>query len=369
MAGGLAHEINNPLAYMSPNIEFVLERLRHFSSLENTPQELAQAVQQDCAEMITALTEAESGAERIRRLVLSLKNFTRRETAERAIVFPPDLLDSVASYTASASKHHIPVVKECGPTPHVEANEQELTQALTNIAINAAQAIKQSPGQRNAIVLRTATDNYGRAVIEIEDTGHGIHPSNLSRVFDPFFTTRAAAGHIGLGLAFSRDIIVNNLGGELSIERTSDRGTTFRITLPPAAQRDEEEPTTATQHARILIIDDEPFVARAIERILQPSYEVTTAASAADALSRLADGEKFGAILCDLTMAEMNGPEFFSVLSQRWPNLTKTVIFITGGATSDSIVDFVASCSRPVIAKPLDAPKLRAKIESVLREV
>ncbi|MBC7976065.1 MAG: PAS domain S-box protein, partial [Myxococcales bacterium] len=220
LAAGIAHEINNPLAYVTGNLEALAE-------LVDAPATAQRA------ELRSAIGDARDGAERVRKIVQGLRSFTRSEEAQRVPIALPAVLETAIRMTANEVRHRAELVCELAPLPQVIADDGKLTQVFINLLINAAHAIPEGHSERNRITVRTRTDNHGRAVIEIEDTGHGIAPELQARVFDPFFTTKRVGEGTGLGLSICHGII-SGLGGQISLESAPTRGTIVRVVLPAA---------------------------------------------------------------------------------------------------------------------------------------
>ena len=167
-------------------------------------------------------------------------------------------------------------------------------------------------------------DSSADVVVEISDTGSGMPPEVLDRLFTPFFTTKPVGVGTGLGLSICHRI-VTGFGGSIDVKNDVGKGTTFRITLPAArAEVVKEAPrvaldVSARRRGRILVIDDEPTILRAVQRTLAPVHEVVVIGSAEDALRRIGAGEEFDVILCDLMMPQMTGMELFTELSRVAP--------------------------------------------------
>src|SRR5262249_33389157 len=135
--------------------------------------------------------------------------------------------------TGNALRHRAQLVRELHPAPLVVADDGRLTQVFINLLVNAAQAIPEGRSDANRITVRTRTDESGRAVAEVADTGKGMPADVLARVFDPFFTTKDVGEGTGLGLSICHGIITN-LGGQISIDSAPGHGTVVRVVLPPA---------------------------------------------------------------------------------------------------------------------------------------
>ncbi|HET9622421.1 MAG TPA: two-component regulator propeller domain-containing protein, partial [Kofleriaceae bacterium] len=207
LAAGIAHEINNPLAYVTGNLEVVAETLA-----SDAPPSAVQR-----RELQVAIRDARDGAERVRKIVHGLRSFTRSEEEKRTAVALPGVLEAAIRMTSNQIRHRAELVRELGAVPLVVGDDGRLTQVFINLLVNAAHAIPEGRSDANRITVRTRTDAQGRAVVEVEDTGHGIAPEVQARVFDPFFTTKDVGEGTGLGLAICHGI-VSGLGGQISIE-------------------------------------------------------------------------------------------------------------------------------------------------------
>ncbi len=272
-------------------------------------------------------------------------------------------------------RHRARLIKEYGAVPPVEANEARLGQVFLNLLVNAAQALPEGKADRSEIRIRTRLDG-AQVIIEVSDTGAGIPPEIIGRIFDAFFTTKAVGAGTGLGLAISQRI-VTDMGGKLTVESKVGYGTTFRVALPvalPVARREARILTPAgadiqgaIRRGRILIVDDEALVVSVVQRVLANEHDVVTAIVAREALAMCAAGEKFDLILCDLMMPEMTGMELYRELMVVAPDQANKMIFLTGGAFTASARAFLTEPPKEYIEKPFDAANLRAFVQRYLR--
>jgi CheY-like chemotaxis protein len=255
------------------------------------------------------------------------------------------------------------------PLPLVEADASKLGQVFLNLLLNAAQAIAEGRVDHNEVRVRALADVRG-VVVEIEDTGIGIPHELMPRIFDPFFTTKALGAGTGLGLSISHQI-VRSMGGEITAESTPGRGSTFRVTLPAVTAQVVTTPVASEDTqlfaARVLLIDDEVAVGRALRLLLAPENDVIPVTSGLDALSRLTSGERFDAILCDLMMPDISGIELYDRVTRVAPECTERIIFMTGGAFTPQARDFLAKLDRPHLDKPFTEGQVRRAIERVMR--
>ncbi len=220
LAAGVAHEINNPLAFILSNLEYVRDELARLSP---PPQGL-----------LVALDETREGADRVREIVRDLKTFSRQDDPPAEPVDLRPVVRSALNLANNEIRHRARVALELGPVPLVRGSAHRLGQVLLNLLINAAQAMEPGQANHNLVRVVTRTGEDGRAVVEVRDTGSGIAPEHVARIFDPFFTTKPVGTGTGLGLAVCHGI-VSGLGGEIQVETEQGKGTTMRVVFPPVA--------------------------------------------------------------------------------------------------------------------------------------
>jgi two-component system cell cycle sensor histidine kinase/response regulator CckA len=362
LAAGIAHEINNPLAFVISNLSFLSEELRRLppESVEGRPQ---------LEEWRTVLGEAREGAERVRQIVRQLKTVSRPDEERVEAVDVHAVLDSAVMLASNEIKHRAKLRREYGPVPRVMANEGRLCQVFLNLVVNAAQAIPEGAAERNAIHLRTRPGESGRVVVEVQDSGVGMTREMLGRIFDPFYTTKPVGVGTGLGLSICHGI-VSSLGGDISVESEPGRGTTVKVLLPVAEEETRVEkpvqPTQApeTRRGRVLVVDDEPAVGRALRRILR-EHEVELATSGRQALEKLNADARFHAILCDVMMPDLGGKDLYEAVQRAGTGLERRFVFVSGGAFTQGAREFLARVPNPTLDKPFD----EAAVKRVVREL
>jgi len=353
LAAGIGHEINNPLTFILSNIEFALEELRSLAGGSPSGRLL---------ELVSVLGEARDGAERIRKIVRGLRALAREESAPI-----PTLVDGPIEIAINMAAHEVrtkaTVVKELLGTPPVMADESRITQIVVNLLTNAAQAFPNGDVEKNRITVATALGLDGRVVIEVRDNGPGIPIELQKRVFDPFFTTKAVGKGTGLGLSISLGI-VRALGGELFLESAPGKGTAFRVVLPPAKAaleaRHNARPLEAKSRGRVLIVDDEVAILNVVRRSLERDYDVVVLTDGREALARIARGEQFDVVLCDLMMPHLPGDALYAHTLPIAPQLAERFVFMSGGATEPRIVDFLDRVPNERVEKPFNLQNLRA---------
>jgi two-component system NtrC family sensor kinase len=234
LAAGVAHEINNPLAFVLSNLHYIEKELRRLKL--NQP---------DMGEMMEAITDARDGAERMRDIVQSLGAMSRGDSITTQPMDLHEVLDSSVQLTAERLRSRGTLVRVYGEVPLVLGNSVQLSQVFVNLLVNAAQALPPSGGGEVRLVTQQHSDT--RVRVEVQDNGCGIPPENLERIFDPFFTTKQVGEGTGLGLSISHDII-RGLGGELSVSSTPGVGTTVRVLLPVAPELVDADPALDEVH-------------------------------------------------------------------------------------------------------------------------
>ncbi|HYO58851.1 ATP-binding protein [Archangium sp.] len=374
LAAGVAHEINNPLAYVSANLGYAHEEMVRL--LERWPAAPADGVppSSPLKSVCVALGEALHGADRVQTIVGDLKTFSREVQDPIRAVDVKKVLDSTLNLASGEIRHRARLVKEYGEdVPPVRGNDSRLGQVFLNLLVNAAQAIpSDGDADHHEIRVTTRLAAPGQVAVEVSDTGAGIAPELLGRIFDPFFTTKPPGVGTGLGLSICHNLI-HAMGGELHVHSDLGRGTTFQVLLPSAttpleAPRPEPQPpaNTGGPRGRVLVIDDEPMLCTAVERILRPHHDVVYTTLAAEALPRLEAGEHFDLILCDLMMPRMNGMDFHAALQRLRPELTGRVIFLTGGAFTPQAKTFLERVPNRRVEKPFNTRALLTVTREVL---
>ena len=216
LAAGVAHEINNPLAYMLLNLG------RIESLLTSTTHEAQ-------AELDLHLGMLHDGMHRVRRIVADLLTFAKSEprTTEVDVQHALDVAIEVVAAELTARAQ---LVRNYGVAPRVEAHEARLVQVFSNLLQNAAQALPGSESSQPCIEIITTTTAEGHARIEVRDSGPGVPEESLKRIFEPFFTTKA--GSTGLGLPICQHI-VHSCGGQITVHNRAQGGLVAIVTLPP----------------------------------------------------------------------------------------------------------------------------------------
>jgi len=266
-----------------------------------------------------------------------------------------------------------------------------MAHVFANLLITAAQAIESereaaaAPGASKEpdVVRVSSAMEDGAIVVRIADTGVAIDGKMLPRIFDPFFETRSGGHGAGLGLSIAYDL-VRRVGGDIRVASSPGAGTSFEIVLPlepallgadvPATSRPGPRlsgtsslPRSLSPLRRVLIIDDERPLVKALARQLSDRYEVDTALTATDALAQLSVNA-YDAIVCDLRLPEQSGPAIYDEVVSRSPEQASRFIFTTGGtygALDDEPHARAAATGLPLLEKPFDGASFEAAVERV----
>jgi two-component system NtrC family sensor kinase len=340
LVSGVAHELNNPLASVMAFAQLLLTEPEG----ERTNREALEAIHQE--------------AKRAAKIVANLLTFARQHQPERA---PTDLNrvveDTLELRRYSLRSAQVSIVVRLDPAmPPTMADAFQLQQVVLNLLANAEHALSSWTGER-VITLSTCSDG-DLLKISVADTGPGIAPDHLSRVFNPFFTTKPVGEGTGLGLSIS-DGIVREHGGRIRVESKPGTGAAFVVELPRTAP-----PATSSAQAsavrpmenqgiaskRLLVIDDEPGLRQALTIYFQArGHVVDSAANAADGM-RLASGGEYDALLLDLRLPDADGDNLLREL-ERIGRAPRRIVFATGDPES-AAARAVSSAGYAVIGKP-----------------
>jgi CheY-like chemotaxis protein len=259
--------------------------------------------------------------------------------------------------------------REYQPVLPVLADEARLGQVFLNLLVNAAQAIPEGAPAQNRIVVRTRQGPSRESIVEIEDTGVGIEPWKMERIFEPFWTDKPVGVGTGLGLSIVHGI-VSTLGGEIQVQSEPGRGTTFRVTLPthsemvaavsPSLPAAEQQPE---RRPRVLLIDDEAHLGVTLRLGLRDQAEVVAAQSGTDAVRMLLADDGYDLILCDVMMPDITGMDVFDQVCTARPALRGRFVFMTGGAVTERARKFLEQ----VPDRRLDKPFRLEQVEALLR--
>jgi PAS domain S-box-containing protein len=376
LAAGVAHEINNPAAFILLGLDLLQRQL---------PAPGTALDEEALTSVDETLRELRASIRRIVDIARDLRLFAgapASEPGQRALVDVKSAVASALSLTRGQILERARLEQHLEDVPPVLVDEGRLGQVIVNLLVNAAQAIPKTWDRDQAILVSTWSDEAW-VEVAVEDTGVGIPPEDMGRIWQPFFTTKSPEVGTGLGLSISREI-VERAGGTLVAQSPAPetgRGSRFVIRLPAAsevlqpardgrigsskpppfdARRRERDP------ARVLIVEDEAALARALAEEIGAEHDVTVAPSADAALELLAV-QRFDVVLCDLRMPGMSGEVLYGIVRERDPAQAEAFVFMTGVGFGADLTRFLAECGRVVLEKPFAAQKALDTISGMLR--
>ncbi len=355
LAAGVAHEINNPLAYVLGNLSALED------DAETFVQGMSDEAKGDFAELVA---DSLHGARRVAAIIKDLNSIARTETEDTKANVDQALQSSIRIAQPHLTQNSELLI-EIQDVPNVACNQARLSQICLNLIINAAHSLPDS--RENQITIRCSRAPRDEGVlIEIEDTGCGMNADTQRRLFEPFYTTKAVGEGTGLGLYYCMNE-VEKCGGELSFTSEVGKGTCFRIILPffqaPQIEAIHRPVVKMTKGMRILIIDDDVLVCRALQRLLRGN-ETIVLNSATEAMHRI-QTDIFDVIFCDLMMPEMTGDQLYWKSEELLPGIGKKFIFITGGAFTPETEEFLGSVPAQVVMKPFGKNSLQQALVDV----
>ncbi|WP_437292347.1 hybrid sensor histidine kinase/response regulator [Sorangium sp. So ce406] len=373
LAAGVAHEINNPAAFILLGLD-MLDRL-----LRGPNVRMEGAAASSASELLQELRDS---IKRIVDIVRDLKLFAsppQPEGSRRTLTDANRTVESALSLTRGQIIERAQIVKNLSEVPPVLMEDGRLGQVIVNLLVNAAQAIPKPSSKLEAreqtVTVETRSDGQTVEIV-VTDTGAGIAEENLPRIWAPFFTTKGPEVGTGLGLSISREII-ERAGGQITAESPvpgadPPGGARFIISLPAAGRTEEATPSVSpvprlvSKRARVLVVEDEASLARALSEQLGRVHQVSLAPSADAAMGMLAGGQRFDVVLCDLRMPGMSGDVFYTRVRESDPALAQGFIFMTGVGFGADVERFLASSGRPLLEKPFSAEDALSAIAEVV---
>jgi signal transduction histidine kinase/ActR/RegA family two-component response regulator len=373
LAAGVAHEINNPAAFVLANIEaltghmrLIEDKLREIPDLDAARPALSNLL----FEASAILQESKEGMARIQRIVRDLGSFSHADEDVSVPISVNTAVESALTMLRNELKYRARVEQELRATRMVLASAPRLGQVFLNLISNAVQALEEADVKRNLVRVRSY-DEGDFVVVEVMDNGPGIAPEAAPRIFESFFTTKPRGMGTGLGLPISLGI-VRSLGGEIIVESRPGEGATFRVRIPataaappPRPSVPETTPSRVFSRRRILAVDDEALLLKAYRRMLSDAHELVTALGGPEALALLQKDARFDVVLCDLQMPEMSGMEVHAAVTKRYPALADRFVFVTGGAFSGDARRFLEDAGPAVIQKPFNVNDLLSLVDTI----
>ncbi len=380
LAAGVAHEISNPATFVQASgslleasfqrLEVALEQITE-AVVQNPipPEPVLHAVQaaRDAGAQLRYLGEQNAiGIDRICSVVRDLRGFSRLEPGEPVPIHPNEVIGDVLRLVANVVRHKAHVLRTLTPVPPIALPRGRLDQILTNLIMNAVQALPETPRREGRISVATHLDGV-QVVIVVEDTGVGMSLEQQRMIFEPFFTTKPGVG-VGLGLSICREIARAHRG-DVTCVSEEGRGTRFEVRFPAMDKQEARGPAPLESpvprrlaRPRLLIVDDEPNIRGVYSTLLRDEFDVVTAKGGTEALALVTEGAGFDVIVSDLMMPDMDAAELIDSLARLDPGVVQRFILYTGGAVSESARRLVDAGKVPVLFKPLLVDDLKRAV-------
>jgi PAS domain S-box-containing protein len=354
LAAGVAHEINNPLAYVMMTLEVLARDLMKKSG--------------DNHEHLEDIERMQEGCDRIRAIVRDLLTFSRHHEESFAPVDVNRIVTSSVNIVRHAVKHRAQLVLDLAPNlPAVRGDDNGLSQVIVNLVVNAAQAIPEGNPELHTVRVTTESDER-RVTIRVTDDGSGIAPDLVSRIFEPFFSTKAPGVGTGLGLSICHGIVRAH-GGSIRVRSEIGKGSEFIVELPRELRvemhREDHAVVSKNAPARILVIDDEPSFGDALREMLSDVHEVTVVRSGRDGVEHIQDGEDYDMVLCDVMMPDIGGLGVYEEVRRTAPWIAARFVFMTGGVATESARELLEFVDRPRLTKPFTRNDVEAMLVRV----
>ena len=361
MVAGIAHELNNPLTGVLGFTQILMRA---------TPQD--EATRRNLEKVFREAT-------RCKGILENLQSFSNRSMPERKGEDLCDILDGVlAQLSDEFERMNVEVLCETDPDiPAVPVDRLDFKKILQQLIANACRAMEGQSGPRRLRLRLACVDD--RVHLEVQDSGIGIPPENLERIFDPFYSTADVGQGMGLGLSMIYGIVRDHQG-HILVSSRPDEGSTFTVDLPMYQEEDHVNPQAETSSERlsvedgstpvrrVLVVDDEPVILDLLLDLLEAKgVQVETAESGAGALEKMA-AHSFDAVVLDLRMPGMDGREVFETIRRRYPEMASKVLFATGDMVSKETRDFLRDTGAPCIQKPFQIDQLLDTLLTFLKQ-
>ncbi len=366
LAGGTAHALNNPLSYLLLNLEQArrcLERIGENPALSG--------------EVLARLKDAEEGAERMAAIVRQLQLFSRAgETEVRHHALRP-ILESTLTLLQNEILHRGSLVTELSDSAAILATKPQLEQICLRLLVAAILDLPEVPGPRGSV--HVTLNQQSARLTRLAIACHGRAPSAQSMTRLDADVVESCADPLQQRLGLCRNLVAQ-LNGTFHLEFLEDL-TSWRIEIslpsamlePPSSERPpisealpSSAPPQALRGARILVIDDDPAVGRALRGMLEEDQRVECVTDPRAALRLLLSTSEFDLVFCDIMMPTLSGQDIFQALRFNRPGYETRLVFMTGGAYTPRIQEFLEQIPNKRLEKPFDLRKVRRIVEAVV---
>lgn len=375
VAAAVAHDINNPLAWTATNLDLLhdyiptlenfLTKIGQIKSTE-TETEILTELQQELPGLIT---EAQEGLKRIQKISCDLRSFTQLEHEGPELVDINHIINLSLRMLKSSLTERASIEFKPGEIPQTYIHSGHISQAIINTLSFCLNSFSTKHRENNLIQIKTASSS-NHVLIHIE-TNNIISTENFD-ASQPSSQNNKIHSNADKTLSIVKEAFTA-LSGKISVRPTRNLGTRYSIKLPILFGEHKKKRSSFELSSKkrpiVLILDDEPLLLRSLCRQLQRSCKTFTAERVEDALNILKD-EAIDIILCDVMLPESGGEEFYTLATQKRPDLCQRFIFMTGGTFSDRSESFLARQNQAILVKPFSTDDLmHALSEALLKPI
>jgi CheY-like chemotaxis protein len=361
VASGVAHEINNPLAYVMASLDVAKRAADRLTERRDDGA---------ARELRDALAGALEGADHVLRIVRDVKMFSRDGAAELGPVDVRAVIESCARMAAMDLRERARLTLSLDDATPVLGSESRLAEIFLNLILNAAEAIPLGAREANEVRVVARRGGSKKLIIDVYDTGTGMTPEIKARIFEPFFTSKREGTGLGLSIV---QAIVTSLGGQIHVDTTPGGGTCVTVTLrtagPEAPTRSGDAPPARATltGCRVLVVDHVASVGPMLRQAL-PAHDIVSAITASAALETLSHDRAFDALLVDAELTDRSAYELWFDVKRRYPGLERRIIFMMPSITSPSLVDPITRLPNRRIDKPFRLDELCELLAENVRE-
>ncbi len=394
LVAGVAHEISNPLAALILSLDLLPTQV---ASAGDALDELTRARDEarelgvdevvrvaslarafgSRAQVLDCVEEMRESARTIQEVVKDLRVFARADDGEKPqLVNVPTLIEQILRIVGREIASTAVIERDYGVgVPNIVIPHARLTQVLTNVLVNTTHALREARRDVHRVRITLRADDE-MVAISISDTGPGIPPVALERIFDPFYTTKRANLGTGLGLSISRNLM-RKMGGDLLVESVFGQGATFIILVPRssaaevrAAQvRARIVPSLAPPKGRpsVLVVDSNDQMLRAYSRVLSRHYDLLLASDSQEAIEMLSSGSSADVVLADLGLSPLDGGHLYEWLVEHQAGLAHRTVFVATEPERQRQRREIVMTGNTILPKPTGAAALVEAIEHAVK--
>ncbi len=377
LSASLAHEINNPTAFILANLTVMKEIIGDFETVFAAPRISRRLFEkyhlpQSLVDIREMLDDNALGLDRIRSFIREFKALSQETLEHVEMIDLNQVVATSAELVARRAGLCEPLKLGLGEIPMVVGDRLRLTQIVVHLIENAVAAVRTSGVEVAAVATAveiSTTHDLESVTVVVRDEGCGIPADNLRKIFEPLFTPNPERG-IGLGLPVAAELASVH-GGRIEVESKVGEGSWFRFILPRKSPLSLSEHTRGAApgqvRARVLVIADDDGLGKEIVAMLGSAHDVMAGGASKDAFPRLDGDADYDVVLCDLTADSATVMRLHRELAERAPELAARFVFVAGDKPPESVERLVESARGRVVKKPLSGAILLDMVERMGR--